>query len=126
MVTGLTILGGTVSAFAAANTSAPLTVTPNTGLSNGTMVAVTGTGYTPNSIGNLIECNNDPNIPQVMLGSPGQQQPRGGVHTGFADAIGSDRRLGKHQSGHHVQGGGGDHRASVRPRAGCCDVPAYG
>jgi hypothetical protein len=70
MVTGLTILGGTVSAFAAANTSAPLTVTPSTGLSAGTMVAVTGSAYTPNSIGNLIECNNAPNEPTVQLGSP--------------------------------------------------------
>jgi hypothetical protein len=54
----------TVPAYAAAS----ITVTPATGLANGQMVTITGSGFTKASIGNVLECNTDPNQPTVHDG----------------------------------------------------------
>lgn len=63
-----TVVGLAPLAASAAGPS--ITVTPSTGLAKGQSVTVTGTGFTAKSIGNILECNNDPNIPTVHLGSP--------------------------------------------------------
>jgi len=71
IASGMLLLGGVVSASsAAAATNPTLAVSPNTGLSGGSSVKVTGSGYAKNSIGNVLECNDDPNQPTVTLGSP--------------------------------------------------------
>ena len=54
----------------AATAGPTITVSPSTGLSKGQSVTITGSGFTAKSIGNILECNNDPNIPTVALGSP--------------------------------------------------------
>ncbi|HLX89922.1 MAG TPA: neocarzinostatin apoprotein domain-containing protein, partial [Acidimicrobiales bacterium] len=59
----------TMDAASAANNPV-LVVNPDTGLSGGSVVNVNGSGFTKNSIGNLLECNSDPHQPTVMLGSP--------------------------------------------------------
>ena len=51
----------TLSGSAAA--AASLTISPDTGLTNGQTVTVTGSGLTNNSIGGIVECNNDANQP---------------------------------------------------------------
>jgi hypothetical protein len=56
-----------MSAFAA-NPNVPITITPNTGLSNGSTVTIAGTGFTPKSLGNVLECNSDAKQPNVMVG----------------------------------------------------------
>ena len=56
-----------MSAFAA-NPNVPITITPDTGLSDGSTVTITGTGFTPKSLGNVLECNSDPNQPNVLVG----------------------------------------------------------
>jgi len=43
---------------------------PDTGLSQGSSVTVTGSGFTPLSIGNVLECNNTQNQPTVKLPAP--------------------------------------------------------
>ena len=64
VVAGSVLLGTTMSAFAAAT----LTVSPSTGLANGSAVTVTGSGFAKGSLGNILECNTDPNQPNVMVG----------------------------------------------------------
>jgi hypothetical protein len=54
----------------AASAAPSITVTPSTGLSKGQTVTVTGSGFSAKAIGNILQCNNDPNIPTVALGSP--------------------------------------------------------
>jgi hypothetical protein len=44
-----------------------ITVTPSTGLSQGQSVTITGSGFTAGSLGNVVECNSDPNQPKVHL-----------------------------------------------------------
>src|ERR1700733_1957070 len=63
-VPGAGPLGTTISAYAAAT----MTATPNKALANGTAVTIAGSGFTKNSIGNILECNTDPNQPNVMVG----------------------------------------------------------
>ena len=63
------VLATTAPASAAA-TGIPLTVTPDTGLSAGQQVTVTGSGFDDTSPGNILECNDDPNQPTVALPSP--------------------------------------------------------
>jgi hypothetical protein len=46
--------------------AASLTVTPSTGLANGQKVTVSGSGLHDNSIGSILECNNDPSQPTVV------------------------------------------------------------
>jgi hypothetical protein len=67
---GLTILVGAASASAAGNMNLTITVTPSTGLSDGASVTITGSGFAPTSIGNVLECNSDAKQPNVALGSP--------------------------------------------------------
>ena len=64
VVAGSVLLGTTMSAYAAAT----LTASPSTGLANGTPVTITGSGFAKNSIGNVLECNTDPNQPNVHDG----------------------------------------------------------
>jgi hypothetical protein len=64
VVMGSVILGTSMSAYAAAS----LTGSPTTGLSNGSAVTLTGTGFAKSSIGNVLECNSDPNQPTVLVG----------------------------------------------------------
>jgi hypothetical protein len=68
VVSGVVTLGSAVSAIAAAGVTAPITVTPSTGLTNGESVTITGSGFTASSIGNILECNSDANQPQVKDG----------------------------------------------------------
>src|SRR5579884_572927 len=54
-------------AFAAGS----ITVSPNSGLKNGQTVTVSGSGLAANSTGTIVECNNDPNQPNVTVaGNP--------------------------------------------------------
>jgi hypothetical protein len=50
-----------------------LNADPGTCLNGGTPIAVTGSGYDANSIGILLECNNDPSQPSVALPAPVSQ-----------------------------------------------------
>ncbi|HTZ10653.1 MAG TPA: hypothetical protein VMB72_16390 [Acidimicrobiales bacterium] len=77
MVTGMVALsgGGTLVALGAATASGAatgptLSASPSTKLTNGEAVTVTGSGFAKNSIGNILECNDDPKQPTVALGSP--------------------------------------------------------
>jgi hypothetical protein len=45
-----------------------LSVDPGTCLTGGTPIAITGSGYTPNSLGIVLQCNSDTSQPEVMLG----------------------------------------------------------
>ncbi|HTZ10487.1 MAG TPA: hypothetical protein VMB72_15545 [Acidimicrobiales bacterium] len=63
------VLAATAPAFAAAS-NVPITVTPDTGLTNGESVTVTGTGFDDTSPGNILQCNDAPNQPTVALPSP--------------------------------------------------------
>ena len=68
---GLLLAGGAVLALSTGAAAAgSVTVSPNTGLTGGESVAVSGTGFTPSQPGNVLECNNAPNEPTVALGSP--------------------------------------------------------
>ena len=66
VATGFGIVGFTVSAWAAGT----ITASPNTGLTNGQTVNLSGSGFAASSTGNLLECNNAPGQPTVHLGSP--------------------------------------------------------
>ncbi len=68
LMSGSVILGTAISASAAAGKTVTPTITPNTGLTNGETVTMTASGLTPGSIGNIIECNSDPNQPTVHDG----------------------------------------------------------
>ncbi len=50
-----------------ASAAAALTVTPSTGLSNGTVVQVSGSGFADSATGAMLECNNDPGQPTVEV-----------------------------------------------------------
>ncbi len=45
-------------------------MSPATGLTGGQSVTVTGSGFAKSSIGNILECNDDPNQPTVALPAP--------------------------------------------------------
>ncbi len=70
IIAGLTMVASTGSAFAAGNANVPMTVTPDTGLSNGQSVTITGSGFTASSIGNVLECNSDAKQPMVNVPAP--------------------------------------------------------
>jgi len=70
IIAGLTMVASSGSAFAAGNANVPMTVTPDTGLSNGQSVTVTGSGFTASSIGNVLECNSDAKQPTVDVPAP--------------------------------------------------------
>lgn len=61
---------GVLAAVATASAAVTLSAAPNTGLTNGQSVTVTGSGFAPSSPGNVLECNNAQNQPTVALGSP--------------------------------------------------------
>jgi neocarzinostatin family protein len=58
---GLLAFSGTASA------TATLTVTPSTGLSNGSVVTVSGSGFADSSTGAVLECNSDPGQPTISV-----------------------------------------------------------
>jgi hypothetical protein len=65
------LVPGVLTVGAASAASNPtLTVNPDSGLSGGTVVNVSGSGFAKSSIGNVLECNSDPGQPTVALGSP--------------------------------------------------------
>jgi len=66
LIGGVVLLFLTSDAFA----DATMTVSPDTGLTNGQSVTITGSGFSASSPGNMLECNNDPNQPTVSLPSP--------------------------------------------------------
>ncbi|HLI72528.1 MAG TPA: hypothetical protein VKU86_01520 [Acidimicrobiales bacterium] len=55
---------------AAAGVVGTMTLSPTTGVADGTVLTVTGSGFTHSSIGNILECNSDPNQPTVALPAP--------------------------------------------------------
>jgi hypothetical protein len=68
---GAVLLPGVVAVSAASAAGSPsMTVNPDSGLSNGSVVDVSGSGFSDSSIGNILECNSDPNQPTVADGSP--------------------------------------------------------
>jgi hypothetical protein len=78
--TSTTAAGGTTTTTVPCNPaptssggSPSLTANPGTCLNGGTPIAVTGSGYDPNSIGILLQCNNDPSQPSVALPAPVSQ-----------------------------------------------------
>jgi hypothetical protein len=58
---------GILSFASTASADAALTVTPSTGLSNGTVVQVAASGYPDNATGAVLECNSDPNQPTISF-----------------------------------------------------------
>ncbi|HLX89935.1 MAG TPA: neocarzinostatin apoprotein domain-containing protein [Acidimicrobiales bacterium] len=66
LVIGGVAVWGSADAFG----SGQLTVSPNSGLQKGQIVAVTGTGLPANSKGYVYECNMAPKEPTLLLGSP--------------------------------------------------------
>ena len=71
VVGGAVLVPGVLSVSVASAAGNPtLTVNPDSGLSGGSVVDVSGSGYSDNSIGNVLECNDDPGQPTVTLGSP--------------------------------------------------------
>ena len=71
VVGGAVLVPGVLTTSAASAATGPtMTVTPDSGLSGGSVVNVSGSGFSKSSIGNLLECNSDPGQPTVALGSP--------------------------------------------------------
>jgi hypothetical protein len=67
----LTMVCGVLAlATTPASAAISLTASPNTGLTNGQTVTVTGSGFAKSSIGDVVECNSDPSQPTVALPSP--------------------------------------------------------
>jgi hypothetical protein len=72
--TTLIVVGGSVVGFfGEAGAAGTLQVSPNTGLTNGEMVIVSGSGFTASSVGAITECNNDPSQPTIT--DAGMQVP---------------------------------------------------
>ncbi|HTZ09180.1 MAG TPA: hypothetical protein VMB72_08910 [Acidimicrobiales bacterium] len=69
VVAGGVLVGTSLSAFAAAS----ITVSPDTGLTNGQTVTIMGSGFSKSSIGNVLECNGDASQPTAALPSPVSQ-----------------------------------------------------
>jgi Fibronectin type III domain len=65
-----------------------VTVTPGTCLNGGTVVTVTGSGFTAGALGNLLECNSDAGQPTVALPAPVSQDVPVSC-TGISTAAGS-------------------------------------
>ena len=71
VVGGAVLLPGVLAVSPASAAGSPtMTVNPDSGLSGGSVVDVSGSGFADSSIGNVLECNDDPNQPTVMDGSP--------------------------------------------------------
>jgi len=62
------MVAGTVPASAATGLTGTITITPNTGLTNGQSVTITGSGFSNGAIGNVLECNSDSAQPNVHVG----------------------------------------------------------
>jgi len=68
VLAGFGLVGSAISASAATGVTVTPTITPDTGLTNGQSVTLAASGLTKNSIGNILECNDDPSQPTVMDG----------------------------------------------------------
>jgi len=69
--TTTTIIGCDPAPQAATGGAATVTVDPGTCLSGGMVVTLTGSGFTANSLGTIVECNSTPGQPTVaVLGNP--------------------------------------------------------
>jgi hypothetical protein len=66
VVTGGVTLGFPISTMMVGATP-NLTVTPSTGLKAGDVVQVSGSGFTPNSTGAILECNSDTHQPTISF-----------------------------------------------------------
>src|ERR1700729_530838 len=66
-----------VGARLASAATPTITVSPTTGLLNGQLLTVTGSGYAPNTVGGPVECNDAPGQPTVQ-------------EDGFAIGVGCD------------------------------------
>jgi hypothetical protein len=69
LVAGGLVIFGTAAAFAAGTISVNLT----TGLSQGQIVLLSGTGLADSAPGYVVECNDAPKEPTVLIGSPFNQ-----------------------------------------------------
>jgi hypothetical protein len=70
IATGILLISGAIGLLAfsgTASATATLTVTPSTGLSNGSVVTVTGAGFAASSTGAVLECNTDPGQPTISV-----------------------------------------------------------
>jgi hypothetical protein len=76
--------GGVLGLAGPAAAAAALTATPNTNLTNGQVVSVSGSGFSANGIGAIVECNSDPNQPTISVaGNPvpvGCSNPLNAIH----------------------------------------------
>src|SRR5579864_4165473 len=73
MLAAALVVGGLVMVVEALPASAAvgtLTLSPSSGVATGTVLTVTRSGFTKSSIGNLLQCNSDPNQPTVALPGP--------------------------------------------------------
>ncbi len=68
----------------ASNGSATMTVIPGTCLSGGTVVTLTGSGFEPNSVGIVEQCNTDPSQPTVTMSVVGEAETLPISCSGFA------------------------------------------
>ncbi len=65
-------VGALLLANGPASAAASITVTPNTNLTSGQKLTVTGSGFAKNSLGGILECNSDKSQPTVIVsGSTG-------------------------------------------------------
>ena len=67
MVTFLAVGGGVIGFASVADAAPVLTVTPNTGLASGTVVSVSGTGFSASGVGAIVECNDAPGQPTILV-----------------------------------------------------------
>ncbi len=77
LAAGLTFSAAGVLTFASeASAAGTLTVTPNSGLQpqGSTVVSVSGSGFTPSSLGSILECNDDTSQPTVTISVLGNSE----------------------------------------------------
>ena len=70
MASAVLLISGLVGVLAfagSASATTTISVTPSTGLSDGTVVSVSGSGFADNSTGAILECNTDPNQPTISV-----------------------------------------------------------
>ena len=64
-IAGALVVGLVVALGSPAAAVATIEVTPTTGLTDGAVVAVTGSGFAPSAFGGVTQCNDDPSQPTV-------------------------------------------------------------
>ena len=119
----VTTIGGSIPASAATGLTGTIKITPDTGLTNGSVVTITGTGFTKSSIGNVLECNDDATQPNVMVGGLVNSLHPRRLHRAVVVEARDDQRHGDDLHDLHRHPGNG--RPSVRPVPRCGDVPSH-